>query len=48
MLKSKADDLNTEFRKAEKELNDKIDKFEEGKIRENHTRAIMAEELEDK
>lgn len=48
MLKSKADDLGNEFKKAEKELNGKIDKFEEGKIRELHTKTIMADELEEK
>ena len=48
MLKSKADDLGNEFKKAEKELNGKIDKFEEGKIRELHTKTIMADELVEK
>ena len=36
MHKSKAADLDIEFKKAEKELNAKIDKFQEGKIRETH------------
>lgn len=48
MLKSKADDLTSEFKKAENDLNDKIDKFKEGTIRENHTQAIMELELKKK
>ena len=48
MHKSKAEDLEKEFKKAEKELGEKIDKFEEGIIREKHLRDWMKEELDSK
>jgi|ETNmetMinimDraft_14_1059893.scaffolds.fasta_scaffold36530_2 uncharacterized protein (DUF608 family) len=48
MHKSKADDLSKEFKKAEKELNEKIDKFEEGIIRERKLRDWMKDELDQK
>jgi len=45
MLKSKAKDLDTEFKKAEVELNDKIDSLKEMKIREEKLKDIMVDDL---
>jgi len=45
MLKSKAKDLDTEFKKAEYELNSKVDSLKEMKIREEKLKDIMVDDL---